>query len=235
MKKKEKGFEMNITINPISNCNYKPIKNNKRNETPTPQETKEALGIYYNDLNFKGRYSTILVKPTFENPKLQMLSNKLTSYIKNFPPNAKMSKPVLMPTKDGVIGFVIEKSRNLTNFEIKEVKNISKIDNWEKIDLPYEGLNVVFDHKGQVISANSYKSSGMNILYERTHNARRIRYGNYFYLPIVNEEYVWKRMKEVPGMKPFYSAAEKMEFNETDLQVFFSEIIRKRASLLASF
>ena len=201
--------------------------NNKRIQVePTSTQPQDTLQtVAYNDLSFR-RLRGCLTKPKFNTPLQEKIANKITTYLKVLPENSRLKAPIVMQFEDKIIEFSMDKTNpsGLTDVSIK-VKD--KDDNKSE-------LNFVISKTGQVKSGISQEPNKMGLMFERNaYGVRKMFYGNAIYHSLANSDTLWLREGKPQEDEISPIAQLRMEFNDTELRDFLSEMAKKRTSFLA--
>ncbi|MBE7711211.1 MAG: hypothetical protein E7Z92_03620 [Cyanobacteria bacterium SIG31] len=217
---------MNIKIYPT--FNYNSLQKSSQNHNEHARSTQ----ISNQNVSFKA--SLVLKKANIQNPNIQKLNDKIVSYIQKLPDLAKLSKPIIIDFKDGVAGFLVDKTRNNGTFvNIKIADNLKALTNWDCPQEPFLALEMTINKAGQMINGIYYSMpERMTYAFTRSpKNVRRIEHGNATYKPVNDNSNLW--LKNVPHVVDYqyYSTAQKMEFNETELQKYFSELAKRETSI----
>ena len=222
-----------MKINPVVNFRYQTLS----------KETKKSSNLYfeeelprmsYTDLVFKA--SSKLKEPIIKNPIIKKINNKILSYIERLPESSKISKPVIMNFDDGIVGFVVDKTKKEGTFvSLKMVKGFEKIESFDSIKTPFMALEFTLNKNGQMTKGMYYDMPGrMNAIFTRdARNVRRIQYANAFYKPVAENENLWLKMVPEVGEYQYASSANKMEFRDNEIQEYFSELAKKNVSVFA--
>lgn len=184
---------MNISINPLHYQINQQYLKSRNNTASGPISTEDK------DISFKAN-ATKLKKPVLENKSLQLLSDKISSFISKIPADFKISKPVLTQIDNDIVGFTIDKSDpEKTKVVIKRKVLDKMIHNWESSQEFEEILNIVLNKKGQMISG-SYTEPGVNgsgYHFERNEkNIRRLQFAGNIYSPAAKENRIWKAINK---------------------------------------
>lgn len=199
---------MNININPISNFRYQTLKNKATTTKPIEPQAETTSELIspnyknYSDITFQAK-SLKLQKPVLENPEMQKLSDRISSFLEKMPQNFNIKKPIEMQLGTDIIGFTIDKTEeNKTKILIKRKQNTEKVSNWESSKEYDEVMSFVLNNKGQMIEGcysqpSPYGYYGNACLFERNQrNIRRIKMGNNIYIPAANEGDTWKAVNK---------------------------------------
>ena len=175
-------------------------------------------------------------EPIIKNPIIKKINNKILSYIERLPESSKISKPVIMNFDDGIVGFVVDKTKKEGTFvSLKMVKGFEKIESFDSIKTPFMALEFTLNKNGQMTKGMYYDMPGrMNAIFTRdARNVRRIQYANAFYKPVAENENLWLKMVPEVGEYQYASSANKMEFRDNEIQEYFSELAKKNVSVFA--
>ena len=220
---------MYIKINPIRTNNFVK-KDSGKNQRGSVKSLQEVTG---QDIAFKS--ALVLKKPCIKSPDIQKINDKIVSYVQKLPERAKLSRPMMIGFKDGVAGILVDKSKdNGTFVNIKIADSVDALSNWNSPEEPYMALEMTLNTAGQMINGTYYSMpERMTYAFTRSpKNVRRIEFANASYMPANEGANLWKKIIPHVVDYQYFAAAQKMEFNETELQEYFSELAKKDISIL---
>jgi len=149
-----------------------------------------------NNLSFRAG-SKEFVKPILINAELQKLADKISSYLQIMPEYSKLSQPAQVKFGNGVIGFIIDKTKTgFSKILIKHKETSNEIQSWDSLSEFKEGIEMIVNNNGQMIEGNYYELGERNILFERNNkNIRRMKHYNEYYRPVNNDIFPWRLVK----------------------------------------
>ena len=204
---------MNLSISPINNIYSKNSIKKLRN---IPNEE---------NMSFTGGKKVVLTSPKFSSESMQNFSDRIRNLIISLPDLSKRIKPVEINLNGNIMKVLVDKTNK---FGTKV--NIGTCDskNGEM------SLELLIDKKGQVFKGDYRQPSSLNINFSRSdRNLRRIRFANASYMPSTEYENVWNRIKDRGYEYQYFSSADSMVFDKTDLQVFLMELAKRDTSFFA--
>lgn len=213
---------MYLNINPmLSYRNSISKKTFSKSNKPTTVEN--------DNIAFK---SMTLRKPVVADAEVQKINNKIISMFQKLPEFSATKKPLEIPFKNGIAGFIIDKSNNeMAKISIKVKENSNKIKNWDSISEFDKGMDIVLDKKGQMLEGVYYEAGGCHLLFRRlAKNNRRILYKHNLYMPDNMDKYSWKRITAGDNV---FSTHERIQVDKDKFEVLFFEMAELDTSILA--
>lgn len=177
----EKGANMKVNYNPIPNYNSSTKSTNSlQHEQITTGELSERKApllshANFPNINFKGEKAE-LVQPSFENPEMQKLFDKISYWVHKLPENSKTEKPIKMAFGEGTCEINInKKTKNKTFLTIVATFPPNGLGILGRDKEEKEVLTIVLNQNSQM-SSGTYTNGLQYINFERTNkNVRRIR------------------------------------------------------------